>query len=39
LDKLWKVKKVEERMEARLIRYADDRAPRGCTCATRSYER
>jgi len=24
LDKLWKVKKVEERMEARLIRYADD---------------
>jgi RNA-directed DNA polymerase len=31
LDKLWKVKKVEERMEARLIRYADDRAPRGCT--------
>ena len=22
--KLWKVKKVEERMEARLIRYADD---------------
>ena len=24
LDKLWRVKKVEERMEARLIRYADD---------------
>jgi len=24
LDKLWKVRKVEERMEARLIRYADD---------------
>ena len=24
LDKLWKVKKVKERMEARLIRYADD---------------
>ncbi len=24
LDKLWKVKKIEERMEARLIRYADD---------------
>ena len=24
LDKVWKVKKVEERMEARLIRYADD---------------
>ena len=24
LDRIWKVKKVEERMEARLIRYADD---------------
>ena len=24
LDRVWKVKKVEERMEARLIRYADD---------------
>jgi RNA-directed DNA polymerase len=24
LDKVWKVKKVQERMEARLIRYADD---------------
>ena len=24
LDKVWKVKKIQERMEARLIRYADD---------------
>jgi RNA-directed DNA polymerase len=28
LDKVWKVKKIQERMEARLIRYADDCAPR-----------
>jgi len=31
LDKVWKVKKVQERLGARLIRYADDCAPRGCT--------
>jgi len=28
LDKVWKVKKVQERLGARLIRYADDCAPR-----------
>ena len=31
LDQIWKVKKVEERFKARLVRYADDCAPRGCT--------
>ncbi|MBI1768882.1 MAG: group II intron reverse transcriptase/maturase, partial [Bacteroidetes bacterium] len=28
LDTLWKTKRVEERMSARLVRYADDCAPR-----------
>ena len=28
LDTLWAVKKVQERLGARLVRYADDIAPR-----------
>jgi len=31
LDRIWKVKRVQERFGARLIRYADDGAPRGGT--------
>jgi RNA-directed DNA polymerase len=30
LDRIWKEQKVQERYGARLIRYADDCAPRRC---------
>ena len=30
LDTLWAVKKVQEKLGARLVRYADDCAPRRC---------